>query len=139
MRRLLSLKLSMLMLLWTALCAGFYGLLAAGEAVAEIGAEVASGAIGGFANMAGLADLAGDAMQFGLGVAWLIGLLVLWLAKRVTTGGANGRSPQDIAPRHLRPLPAAAPFLKPRRGRDMAQVLSGPSGRVLARMLGRKS
>jgi hypothetical protein len=135
MRRLLSLKLSLLMVLWTMLCAGFYLVLSVGEAALEIGGSAAGGAIGSAADFSGVADLAGDAVQVVLGAVWVIGLLALWISRRVVTG----RKSKPVVAPVLRPVRRAAPFLRPQRGHGMTQVLSGPNGRMLSRMLGRKS
>jgi hypothetical protein len=135
MRRLLSLKLSLLMVLWTVLCAGLYVVLAAGEAALELGGSAAGGAIGSAADFSGVADLAGDAVQVVLGAVWVIGLVGLWIGRRVVAG----RQRKPAIPLASRPARLAAPFMRQPRGHGMTQVLSGPTGRMLSRMLGRKS
>jgi membrane protein implicated in regulation of membrane protease activity len=127
MRRLLSLKLSLLMVLWTVLCAGLYVVLAAGEAALELG--------GSAADFSGVADLAGDAVQVVLGAVWVIGLIGLWIGRRVVAG----RQRKPAIPVAPRPARRAAPFMRQPRSTGMTQVLSGPNGRMLSRMLGRKS
>lgn len=132
MRRLLSLKLSLLMVLWTVLCIVLYGVLAVGEAILEIGGSAAGAVVGQSGAVSGLADLAGDALQFLVGLMWVAGVIGLWIAKRVVRPGIS----QPVRPVYARQPPPKFPKARPR---EMKHVLTGASGRILARMLGRKT
>lgn len=136
MRFLLKLKLFVLIAIWSAICLGLYVALALVEAVAEIGLGAAGATIGQGAAATNLVDLGGDILQWGVGIVWLIGVLVLWYVKRLLTS----RETRAQAGRYaVKAATVAAPYVIDRHpvGRAV-NMARGPGGKLLGAILARK-
>jgi len=136
MRALIKLKLLILIAIWSAVCLALFAAVALGEAVLEIGADVASAAVGQGGAASGLVDLTGDVVQWGIGLTWLAGILVLWFAKRLVTSREARSATARVA---VKAATTAAPFVIARHpiGRAV-NIARGPAGKLLAGMLARR-
>jgi hypothetical protein len=135
-RLFLKLKLLALIALWSVICLGLYAVLALGEAVLEIGAGIAGAPVGQGGALSGLVDLTGDIIQWGVGLMWLIGVVVLWYVKRLLTS----REERARAGRYaVSAATTAAPYIISKHPVGRAVNLArGPGGKWLGAMLARK-
>jgi hypothetical protein len=140
LRFLVNMKLMVLFALWSFLCLALYGVLALIEAVLEIGAGVAGAPVGQGGTLSGLVDLGGDIIQWGVGLMWLVGLVALWLIRRILIS----REARAQAGRYaVKAATTAAPYVISRHPLGKAvNMARGPAGRflggILARKMGRK-
>jgi hypothetical protein len=136
LRLLLKLKLIALIALWSMICLALYAVLALIEGALEIGAGVAGAPIGQGGSLSGLVDLAGDIIQWGVGLMWLIGVVVLWYVKRLITSREARAQAAGVA---VKAAGAAVPYVinKHPVGRAV-NMARGPAGRMLGGILARK-
>jgi hypothetical protein len=136
MRWLLRLKMIVLIGLWSLLCLALYAVLALGEAVVEVGAGAAGGLIGQGGAATGIVDVAGDVVQFGVGLLWLAGILALWFAKRLLTSRETRAATARAA---VKGATVAAPYVIARHPVGKAvNMARGPAGRWLGAMLAKR-
>jgi hypothetical protein len=136
MRLLIKLKLFALIAIWSVICLVLYAVLALGEALLEIGAGAAGAAVGQGGAAAGLVDLTGDIIQWGVGLMWLIGVGVIWYVKRLITSREERARAGGYA---MKAAGAAVPYMinKHPVGRAV-NMARGPAGRWIGAMLAKK-
>lgn len=136
MRLLLKLKLFVLIALWSLFCLGVYAVLAVIEGALEIGAGVAGAPVGQGGALSGVVDIAGDIIQWGVGLLWLIGVVALWYMKRLLTSREARAQAAGVA---VKAAGAAAPYVinKHPVGRAV-NMARGPAGRWLGAMLAKR-
>ncbi len=136
MRFLIKLKLVALIVIWSLVCLGLYGVIALGEAVLEVGAGAAGSAVGQGGNASGLIDLIGDIVQWGLGLIWIVGVAALWFLKRLITSRETRVATFGAA---TKAAGKAVPYVINRHplGR-VVNTASGPAGKILGNMLSRR-
>ncbi len=136
MRFLIKMKLVVLMTIWTLVCLAGYAIIALGEAVLEISVDAAGAVAGQNGSVSGLIDLAGDIIQWGVGLIWLSGVVALWFIKRLLTSRETRSATFNAA---AKAAGKAAPHVVARHplGR-VVNMAHGPAGRMLGNMLSRK-
>ncbi len=136
MRFLIRLKLIALIGIWSLICLGLYGVIAFGEALLEVGADMAGAAVGQGAGLSGLIDLTGDVVQWGVGLIWLAGVIALWFVKRLLTSSETRARTAGVA---VKAASTAVPYVLSRHPLGRAvNVARGPAGRFLGGLLARK-
>jgi hypothetical protein len=137
MRFLIKLKSIALIAIWTVACIGLYAVIALGEAMLEIGAGAAGAVVGQGGSASGLMDLTGDIIQWGIGLMWLAGVLVLWVIKKLLTSRGTRAATAGVA---ITATNKAVPHVisKHPMGRA-ASGASGPAARMLSAMMARKA
>lgn len=136
MRFLIKLKLIALIAIWSLICFGLYAVISLGEAVLEIGAGAAGAVVGMGGPASGLADIAGDIIQWGIGLLWLAGVLALWFVKKLLTSRGTSAATAGVA---VEAATKAVPYVVNKRplGRA-ASMASGPASRILGGLMARK-
>lgn len=137
MRSLIKLKLIALIAIWSIICLGLYAVIGLGEAVLEIGAGAAGAVVGQGGSASGLMDLTGDIIQWGVGLVWLAGVMVLWFVKKLLTSRETRTATAGAA---VKAATTAVPYVinKHPLGRA-ANAASDPAARILNGLMTRKT
>ena len=133
MHLLIRLKMIALIMIWSLVCLGLYGIVALAEAVLEIGVGAAGSMVGQGGNASGLIDLTGDIIQWGIGLIWIVGAGALWFLKRLITSRETRAATLGVA---TKVAGKAVPYVIDRHplGR-VVNTARGPAGKLLGNML----